>query len=159
MPIKGSGVGRDTLGAFREREAWVRQVEENSARLAASSVSIVTTGWGEKAIRKVVDFGCTFIEQPTVQHGYALSDDEDDDEILIDGRWPRAMGFVREWQHFEQNGIRYYTGAYVAVIVDTIGPTQVTPDPFNDPNYTIEHSFIFTGIAIKDIMASIEPPK
>lgn len=159
MAARSSPIGRNVLGQFREREAWVRQVDQNSVRLAIASMVVSTEGWGEKTIRKVIDFGATFIEQPTVSHGYALSDDADDDEVLVDGRWPRAMGFVRDWQSFDQGGMRFYTGAYVAVIVDTIGPAQLIPDPFDDPGYTIEHSFTFTGLALKGIMPSIQPPQ
>lgn len=145
--------GIDSLGAARSREAWVRQVQENSARLALSSAPVETTGWGPKVIKKMIDFGATYTEQPTCHHGYALSDDEDDEAVLVDGRWPRAMGFVRAWESFEQNGTRFYTGAYVAVIVDTIGPTDGVPIPFDDPGYVLEHTFLFTGIAMKEVPA------
>lgn len=145
--------GVDPLAGFRERESWTRQVAENSARLAFASGPVITTGWGENLIEEMIDFGCTFIEQPTAHHGYALSDDDDDEETLVLGRFPRAHGFVRAWETFTDNGVKHYTGAWVAIIVDSIGPAQEIPFPFNDPGYTLEHSFIFSGIAIKDVPA------
>lgn len=125
-----------------DRHRRLRQsVEENSTRLAQSYAVYTTTGWGEFKDPTVINFSCTFIEEPMVSHGYSLNGD-----LLVSTRYPRAFGFVFKWR---QDNRDFYTGAWVATVVET--QSYYIPTTVLDPAYSIDHTFIFSGIAIKDL--------
>jgi hypothetical protein len=116
-------------------------LRENSGRLAFAYGMVETIGWGEVEIATCIDFEVSFIEQPIVSYGFSLDGDE-----LVDTRFPRCSGGVTRWR---QNGNDHYVGAWVFVTVDTKSPYISTTE--NEPNYTIDHSFTFSGIALKSV--------
>lgn len=136
---------------FQEREAWNSQIAENSARGAWAYGTAHSKGWGEIMIDEPIMFGLTFVKQPIVSYGFAL----DDDDQLVDGRFPRANGGVVRWVLDADD---FYVGAYVFVTVATADPLlaaqslDVATDFREDPNYDITHSFTFFAVAIKDII-------
>lgn len=135
---------------FPEREAWNSQVSENSARGALAWGTAQTSGSGELLIEDPIIFDVTFIEQPIVMYGFAI----DDDEKLIEGRFPRVSGGVYRWIRDERD---FYVGAHVYVTVATADPilaaqsTNVPADFATDPGYDLTHSFTFSGVAMKEI--------
>lgn len=142
-------MGTSALGGpwqnMEDRRRQLLQTQENSTRLAQAFAHFTTTGWGEWTIPHVVRFDCTFVEKPTVAHGYAI-----EDEDLVDTRFPRGWGGVYRWQ---QNYKGFYTGAWVFFIVET---QSLTIDTFEDePGYTLTHFFHFTGMALKDVPAHL----
>jgi hypothetical protein len=114
------------------------QSRENSGGRASAWGQVSTTGWGELAHGSVIDFQITFIAEPMVAYGYSCQ------QPLTTTRYPRAHGFVYSWRR-DQNG--YYTGAWVATVVETQGAQLYPSVP--DPNYTLTHSFTFSGVAYK----------
>src|ERR1035437_4573024 len=116
----------------RVREALVRQVAENSARLASATVDVPTTGWGEFSPALCLDFFTTFIHEPTVSYGYSV-----DGDTLVDGRYPRAWGFVRQWRQ-DPKGL--YNGAWVGIAVDTLS-SEFT-EGGTPPTYDLIHKFM-----------------
>lgn len=131
--------GDGPLQAMEGHRAFVERTKENSARLASATAAIVSHGDGEFLIQDPVLFGCVFTEQPTVAYGYLLDDEELPDDVPL----PRASGFVRKWV---RNADGYFTGAHVALTVDTTrvvaqAPAVVPPpaplafsDNFNRPD-------------------------
>lgn len=134
---------------FIDREAWSHQTGENSARGAWAWGTVTSKGWGEFAIKKVIDFGLTFVTDPIVSYGWVLGDDDK----LVDGRFPRVDGGVTRWRKDKRG---FYTGAYVMITVATVDPMIMpTTDVSSDPGYSIEHHFTFYGTALKDINADM----
>lgn len=131
----------DPFYGLLEREAFRATVKNNSAKMAWHSVEVSSTGWGESDIADCVVFDSLFIERPTVTHGYSL--DQDD---LVDGSYPRAVGFVRDWK-LDTSG--FWRGAWVSVCVDG-GSEDGKP-----VGYALTHSFVFSGMAIKAIREDI----
>lgn len=135
---------------FAEREQWNSQVEENSARYAFAYGKAHSSGWGEVVVADPIMFGITYVHEPTVAYGYAL----DDDDQLVDGRFPRCSGGVLRWVRTPEE---YYVGAYVLVTVATADPLiaaqslDVAADFGQDPGYDITHSWTFGALAIKDL--------
>lgn len=145
---------------YAERERWQTQTSENSARGAWAWGNVHTKGSGEVVIAEPIMFGVTFTNQPTVSYGFCL----DDDDQLVDDRYPRCSGGVLRWVRTADD---FYVGAHVLVTVATADPilavqawlnasfeTQtVAPPPqyMKDPGYDLTHSFTFNGLAIKDI--------
>jgi hypothetical protein len=129
--------------SIRQHEADDRRHLENSARIASAYGFFSTTGWGEFAFEDCHIFGLTFIEEPSVAYGYSL-----DGDSLVDLRFPRAWGMVYRWKQ-DQRG--YYVGAWVAIVVDTLSPATIADVPEDDPGYSLDHSFTFAGIALKDL--------
>lgn len=142
-----------------DREAWNQQVKQNSARTAWAWGRCHSHGWGEYEIEDPIMFGVTFVYQPNVAYGFAL---EDDDQ-LVDGRFPRANGGVVSWI---MDSSDHYVGAHVFVTVATADPiltgqaalqqatatdgtTPLTDGFRQDPGYDITHSFTFVGMAFK----------
>lgn len=155
----------DALEAHRGK---VEQTRENTARLAQAFASYETTGDGEIILNEPYLFGCTFIERPTTSYGFALNEAANAAGIDVQfGKLPQASGGVREWV---KDGRGYYTGCYVFFSVRTQAITRTTPvDPDEDPapvvdptaatpNYVIDHDFMFSGIAIKDVPAYLLEP-
>jgi len=132
----------DPFFALESHRRRRQATEENSTRLAQSYATYTTVGWGEFKDPSVINFNCTFISEPMVSHGYSLNGD-----TLVSTRYPRAFGFVVKWR---QDNRDYYTGCWVATVVDTKSP-YITTTVTSDPGYSIDHSFVFTGIAIKDL--------
>lgn len=134
---------------FADREAWNSQVAENSARGAVAWGTAHTQGWGETVVEEPIMFGVTFIAQPMMAYGFCL----DDDEKLVEGRFPRANGGVLRWITDEED---FYVGAHVFTTVATADPLLAAqslnvPLEFGeDPGYDITHCFTFSGIALKD---------
>lgn len=158
---------------FADRERWNSQTQENSARGATAWGNVHSKGWGEIMIADPIMFGITFIAQPRVTYGFSL----DDDNQLVDGRFPRCSGGVLRWVTTADN---LYIGAYVFMTVATADPMLATqawldaslpntgpgpdgtgsiavvtvPDGYKvDPGYDITHSFAFNAVAMKDITA------
>lgn len=131
----------DPFQALERHRGLIRQIDENSTRLAQSYGVYTTTGWGEFKDANVVHFQVTFIEEPIVSHGFSINGD-----TLVTTRFPRAHGFVHQWK---QDHRGYYTGAWLATVVDTAAFN--IPQLSDDPGYSIDHTFVFTGIAIKDL--------
>ena len=122
------------------REQFVSQHRENSARQAFAWGQFDSTGWGQLAYPDVLNFGLTFIDEPIVSYGFSVEEDEALDRL------PLSTGGVFKWR---RDGRGYYTGAHVYVVVDQFVQPSETPDYSQLP--TLIHSFLFTGIAIKDI--------
>lgn len=124
-----------------EREAWRRQTNENSARLAYAWGVSTSTGVGDLSHEDAVEFGITFLEKPMFSYGCVLvgRTDWEDDEGGADVAMPTSTGFVYDWRI---DGRGFYTGALVGVTV-LAGDTAVS----------LEHHFTFMGVAIKDLDA------
>jgi hypothetical protein len=135
----------DPFVALEMRRRRVSQDQENSARLAQTFAFYTTTGWGEFKDPEVINFDCTFIHEPYIAHGYSTNGDK-----LVLTRYPRAWGFVFQWK---QDNRGYYVGAWVATVVET--QAFDIPTTELDPGYSIDHSFTFTGIAIKDLQVEL----
>lgn len=118
----------EALEAHRGR---LEQVRENSARQAQSFATLTTHGSGETQHATVVPFDCTFIEEPFVAYGFSL-----DGDTLVDGFFPTSSGGVWKWQ---QDRRGFYLGAWVFFVVN------------GSSTYDLQHSFTFSGIAIKDL--------
>lgn len=106
----------EDLDKRRER---ANQNAENSARLAQSYATFITTGVGSYQHHKRVKFGTTFIEQPMVSYGCvvdiealadALGYGEDSEDIPL----PLCTGYVTEW---DQDDRGFYIGCWIAVRV------------------------------------------
>jgi hypothetical protein len=133
---------------FEDRRSEVNRHGENTPRLAVAWADFKTTGWGEKSFEKCYNFDLTFAERPFVAHGYYVikNKDPDIDEVLWDGRFPRAWGGVYQWR---QNSRGFYTGAWVFTVVESASP--FIPTTYPDPEYVIQHHFTFQGLGIKDL--------
>lgn len=140
-------------GYFQDRDEWQTQVADNSARGAFAWGTAHSHGWGEIIIEDAIDFGVTFVHQPIVLYGFAL---ENDDQ-WVDGHAPRSNGGVLNWITDEND---FYIGAHVYVTVTTADPIlaaqsaqfdTVAIDWGNDPGYDLTHSWMFSGLAIKDM--------
>lgn len=144
---------------YVERERWNSQTEENSARGAWAWGSVHTAGWGEIILDEPIMFGLTFTEQPVVSYGFAL----DDDDQLVEGRFPRCSGGVLSWVRTPND---FYVGAHVFICVATVDPmlaaqnwvtamsegAVLVPTGYDtDPGYDLTHSFTFNALAIKDV--------
>lgn len=143
-----------------EREAWNSQVAENSARHAWAWGNVHTLGWGEVVLEEPIMFGITFVYQPTVAYGWAM----DDEDQLVDLRYPRCSGGVLRWIRTAND---FYVGAHVFITVATSDPMLSTqawidasltagavapPEEYTeDPGYDLTHSFTFGSMAIKDV--------
>jgi len=139
---------------IERHRGWINQNAENTGRLAQAYAVFETTGWGETAFEDCFDFRLTFVEVPVVAYGSRLISasalpDDNEDEKLVDTRFPRCSGMVYEYR---QNSQGFYVGAWCLATVDTRSP-YITTTITDDPNYTIEHWFTFTGIALKDLPA------
>lgn len=121
--------------------------QENSARLAHSFGTFVTSGWGEFIPEDKVEFEAPYLYRPSVTVGSSL-DGEDDAENVRLTRLPRCGGTVIKW---DQTARGLYTGAWVAIWVEDRSPFIEPSDPDPNPDYTIVHDFVFLGIAIKDL--------
>jgi hypothetical protein len=142
--------GNEILGPLESRRQQIEQQRENAARLARAYVNTETTGWGEFIKPDVLEFGVTFLAEPTFTSGSILRGDSSGPTgQLVQGRYPRISVGVWRWQH-DANG--YWTGAYVFFVVETVG-FQMT-DGFmpaeDDPAYTIAHHMVFEAVAFKD---------
>lgn len=128
------------------------QVAENSTRVASAYITHTTHGSGEIAVARVRPFGCTFIQEPRVYYGWVLIGaatlpaDQDDEDYLVDTRFPRVSGGVYRWQ-IDARG--YYIGAWLCFAVDTTAPIGLSAAA--DPGYELRHHFKFEGLAVKDL--------
>lgn len=133
----------NTWEELEGRREYLKRNAENETRSAYAYARYRTTGWGETTFDGCFEFGLTFIEEPFVNYGMALSDDGPD----LDGkatRYPRAWGGVYRWK---KNTNGFYTGAWMFTIVET--QSYYIPTALTDPNYIIDHSFTFYGKATK----------
>lgn len=130
-----------TLDDIDRRREEVARDRENSARLAHSYATFVTTGIGSIQYAKRVKFGLTFIERPIVSYAAQFDIDELADLLDIENAddidLPMCSGFVVNWEQDERD---FYTGCWVAVRIDA------DPVPME-----IEHHFTFAAIGLKDI--------
>ena len=137
----------DPFSAFLDRESFRTQVAGNSAKLAFNSAEVSSSGWGEVDIEECIVFDSVFTERPTVGYGYSV-----DEDALIDGQYPRAIGFVRDWK-LDKNG--FWRGAWVSLCVD-MGRLEPVGG-----GYDLIHSFVFSGIALtairEDLTADSDP--
>lgn len=133
-------MARETFGAQRRARDGDRQQDENRSRLAWSFKRLNSSGWGELRFAKRIDFDVVYIEEPFMSHGFYLEGDD-----LVVGRFPRVTAFVTE---YDQDPAGNYTGAWVAVVIDTAGVQSGVP-PVPEPNYTMTHYFTFSGVALK----------
>jgi hypothetical protein len=131
----------DFLSALDSRDAFRGQVVENSSRLAFAFGSFSTTGWGETRIPDCLEFGLTFVKQPYVASSWSI-----DDAQIVEGRYPMISSGVVRWR---KNARGFYTGAWVAMKVET--RSVFIPTALPDPAYDIEHTFIFAGLATKEL--------
>lgn len=142
--------GNDIFGPLEAHRQRIEQQRENAARLARAYVSTETTGWGEIIKSDVLEFGCTFLTEPTFTTGTVVRGDSSGPTgQLVTGRFPRVSTGVWRWQNDEKG---YYTGAYVFFVVETIGfqvSTGVYPTT-SDPSYTLAHNMVFEAVAYKN---------
>jgi hypothetical protein len=122
--------------AIQEHMSLQYQTGENAARPAWSTCHIETLGAGEFVIEDVLEFGCTFVDEPSVTYGSSRGEDGPE---FIAGSLPRTNGMVVEYQRSEKG---YYLGAFVVLTVDV---------PSASVDYVINHYFTFGGIALKDL--------
>lgn len=124
--------------AVAERRSYLDTVAENATRLARVAVTFLSTGYGEFQLPKAVDFGVTFIEEPTVTCGWVL----EPGQSLVAGKMPNCSAGVWRWQtetrHSPSAPKSYWTGAYLYLVVDS-----------NSQPYNLRHNFVFEGTAIK----------
>lgn len=119
------------VSSIEARRNRIEQVRENSARHAWSYCQLNSHGIGEIQLATVVNFDCTFIEEPRIATGFQV-----DGDLLIDGSFPTVTAGVWKWA---RDAREFYTGAYVFFVVS------------GDPGYDLQHDFTFSGIAIKDL--------
>jgi len=143
--------------AVEQRRGFIDAVRENSSRLATCFAAFTTQGWGELESPTVTLFTTTFVERPSVSYGCNV-----DGAKLGVGRFPRSHGGVSRWLR-DNNG--YYVGAWLFMVVDTIGPNygpiNIISSPVGAPpqvNYTVYHDFTFIGTAMKDIPQALLGP-
>lgn len=145
---------------FADRERWNSQTAENAARGAWAWGTVHTHGWGEIVLPEPIMFGLTFVHPPVTAYGFALNDDDQ----LVEGRFPRCSGGVLRWV---MTPGEFYIGAHVFVTVATadpmlasqawvkksleaVPPAVTVPDDYqDDPGYDITHSFTFNALALK----------
>ena len=146
--------GQELFGALEARRGVLERTRENSARLARSYGTHVTTGWGEMVVNTPILFGCTFLAAPAVTAGLVVDSsgtggDDDADGPLVAGRFPRVQAGVWRWVT-DING--HYTGAYVFFVVETVGyqMTGGVMPATSDPGYHLTHHLLFEGISYKD---------
>jgi hypothetical protein len=133
---------------MEKRRSQVNQHGENTPRLAQAWATFRTTGWGEKSFEDCYEFDLTFAERPYVSYGNVILSSAltDVEEVLIDTRFPRCWGGVFYWK---QNARGFYTGAWCYTVVETASPFIVAE--YEEPGYTIQHHFQFSGLGIKDL--------
>lgn len=124
---------------------------ENSARLAHAFGQVVTTGWGEFVFEDTIKFDAPYLHKPSVSYGCSLFM-QDAAAGLVTGRFPRAGGFVSDWD-IDTKG--FYRGAWVAVTVETRSPFIQTDDPSLEYEYILAHDFTFLGVAMKDLLGNL----
>lgn len=135
----------DPFKALMSREATRAFQGENATRLAWAYGECTTHGMGEHLPEDRIPFDTVFIEKPFMSWGFALADEEQ----LVEGRFPRAQVFVRDW---DTDRLGNYTGCWLGVTVDTCSPHNPTP-PVDDPGYDLEFFLTFAGIAMKPVPA------
>lgn len=124
----------DPWQEIRRHEAAQRQAGENSARMATCTGFVDSTGLGEAEYDDEIRFGVTYVEEPSVSYGHALSDDGPE---LEEGLFPRCTGGVSRWRRDTRG---FYIGCWPYVVVDA---------PDGAPAYVVNHYFTFSGIAMK----------
>lgn len=146
--------GEDVFGSLENRRGQLECTRENSARLARSYGTHVTTGWGEIVAPDPIFFDCTFLNSPAVTSGVVVTsstggNDNDADGPLVAGRFPRVTAGVWRWVTDVNDN---YTGAYVFFVVETAGFqfTAGTLPSTPEPGYHLTHHLLFEGIAYKD---------
>lgn len=131
--------------ATRDRHA------QNKARRAVSLFQYQSVGPGQCVETKLFAFQTGYLGQPNFTYGYAIhADDEhaDDQTDFIFGVGkgiPQCFAMVYRWQI---DDVGLYTGAWVAL--EVMNATYL--DDANDvQGVVLDHSFHFTGIAIKNL--------
>lgn len=126
------------MGAVQERRAYLDATAENATRLARVAVTFLSTGYGETELTHPIDFGVTFIDEPTVTTGVVM----EPGQRLVAGNFPNCSAGVSKWQTLQRNSSNapnlYWTGAYLYLVVDS-----------NSQGYNLRHHFVFEGTAIK----------
>lgn len=126
------------MGAVAERRSYLDTVAENATRLARVAVTFLSTGYGEVQLATPIDFGVTFIEEPTVTCGWTIEPGTN----LVAGAFPNCSAGVWRWKtqqrHSPSAPKEYWVGAYLFMVVDS-----------NSQPYNLRHNFVFEGTAIK----------
>lgn len=132
----------DPFEAFLDREEYISQVAQNSGKVISRYGRVQTAGYGLEHFSRPIEFDYAFIEQPAVAYGFALTD-PDVIEAMDTGSFPFCSGFVRKWQI---DGKGLYRAAWVTVITQSV--------EYDDTGsaFRVDHSFTFTGRAIKAVL-------
>lgn len=146
----------DAWLSLETRRAALLRHGVNQARRAVVFHVYQTIGWGEFVEPEVVSFQTTFYNKPNFTSSFELDPDDinGNPQDVTDGRLPRAQAFVYKWR---QDSHGHYTGAWVAVTVETIGLMQYINGVdyiTSDPGYVINHHLHFTGIGTKNLSKS-----
>lgn len=142
--------------ALETRRSTLLRHSGNQARRAVALHTYQTTGWGVSVEPEVFSFQTTFYNKPNFTSAYDLNetDANGDSQDLEDGRFPRAQAFVYKWRRDDHG---HYTGAWVAINVDTVGVMEYVPGAdyiSTDPGYVLNHHLHFTGIGTKNLSRS-----
>lgn len=123
------------VAGMEQTRARRETTRENQTRLAKAYSRWTTTGLGDTVVEEVLEFGCTFIEEPAFHHGWSISEDEGPDLVLTD--LPGVEAAVYRWQRDARG---YYIGAWAFFTVTA-----------NETEYVLHHYLTFEGLAIKDL--------
>ena len=132
-----------------DQRSLIAQTRENSTRFGEAFAFFDTTGWGETAFEECYVFDMTFIQPPFVSYSFSVELEENDDP-LVDGRFPRCSGGIYKWKRDKRG---FYVGAWCLVTVETQSPFILTTEV--EPNYPLRHYFRFCGKAMKDLPAHL----
>lgn len=131
-----------------QRENDVQRDAANAGGPAAAFASVNTTGAGSFVIKKRIDFGLTFIQQPFPAYCAEVDLDDAEDVFGDDAPpLPQCTGFVTRWDLDDHD---HFVGCWVAVRVDY--PTDVGEGGSGD--LALVHYFTFQAVAIKDLSDS-----
>lgn len=119
------------VSAMEQRRGYIEQLRQNTSRLAQSYNNVTTKGGGMLRLPDVISFNCTFVEQPVVSYGHIVT------AGLAEGDYPLVSAGVYQFQTDKRG---FYLGAWVYVNIQVV-----------DAFPTIQHDFMFTGIAMKDL--------
>lgn len=132
------------------RRAEVERHKENAARLAEAAARFVSNGQGSVEFERRIDFGVTFVREPTFTYGAAIDMDEIGDALSTDVHsskgppMPITSGYVVDWDRDHKG---YYIGAWVGARVyyppEDLVPLQFAP--------RVVHHYRFSTIAMKNV--------
>ena len=127
----------DPYGSIVAGQSRHLQNQENASRYARFECDFVTTGALNQQYPDAVMFDCSFAQKPRIYTGMYV----DSASLQSLTTFPAVTVGVSRWIS-DPNGI--YTGAYVFFRVDT-----------TLADLEIQHSFMFTGIAMKYLPAHL----